>query len=112
MTSLQNIQYDIDWNLTPEHAVTMYLEWGNNDWNAEFPPVRSKEDYSTYFVVDTWEEAPILRLVRRNSERADDILTMPLPDDLRQEFHEEYGNLKGIFAPTKGIKQWLKVQVG
>ena len=25
----------IDWNLTPEHAVTMYLEWGNNDWHAE-----------------------------------------------------------------------------
>jgi len=33
--------YDIDWNLTPEHAVTMYLEWGNNDWHSEYPPVRS-----------------------------------------------------------------------
>ncbi len=112
MTSLQNIQYDIDWNLTPEHAVTMYLEWGNNDWNAEYPPVRSKDDYSTYFVVDTWEEEPMLRLVRRNSEKADDIFTMPLPHDLREEFHEEYGQLKGIFTPTFGIKQWLKEQMG
>ena len=22
---------DIDWNLTPEDAVTMYLDWENND---------------------------------------------------------------------------------
>ena len=25
----------IDWNLTPEMAVTLYLEWGNNDWRSE-----------------------------------------------------------------------------
>ena len=43
---------NIDWNLTPEHAVTMYLEWGNNDWHAEYPPVRSKEDVSHYL---DWE---------------------------------------------------------
>ena len=46
--------YDISWNLSPEHAVTMYLEWGNNDWHSEYPPVRSKEDVSHYFVVDSW----------------------------------------------------------
>ena len=40
--------YDISWNLSPEHAVTMYLEWGNNDWHSEYPPVRSKEDVSEY----------------------------------------------------------------
>ena len=28
----------IDWNLTPEMAVTLYLEWGNNDWRSEHPP--------------------------------------------------------------------------
>ncbi len=111
MNSLQTIQYDIDWNLTPEHAVTMYLEWGNNDWNAEYPPVRSKDDYSTYFVVDTWEGSPIIRLVRRNSEAANDVFTMPLPENLMEEFHEEYGNLKGIFTPTAGIKEWLKEQM-
>ena len=34
----------IDWNLSPEMAVTLYLEWGNNDWRSEHPPVRSKSD--------------------------------------------------------------------
>ncbi len=111
MNSLQTIQYDIDWNLTPEHAVTMYLEWGNNDWNSEYPPVRSKDDYSTYFVVDTWDKDPVIRLVRRNSEAAEDIFTMPLPEHLHEEFFEEHGNLKGIFAPTGGIKRWLQAQM-
>ena len=36
--------YNIDWDLTPEQAVTLYLEWGNNDFGSEFPPVRSKDD--------------------------------------------------------------------
>ena len=108
MHSLRNIPYDIDWNLTPEHAVTMYLEWGNNDWHAEYPPVRSKDDYSTYFVVDTWDAPPQVRLVRRNSEAAEDVVTFPLPDHLRDEFTQEYGKLKGIFTPTPGIKRWLK----
>ena len=104
-------QYDIDWNLTPEHAVTMYLEWGNNDWHAEHPPVRSKDDYSNYFVVDTWQEPPMVRLVRRNSESAVDLLSVPLPQHLREEFTSEYGMLKGIFAPTSGIKDWLRKQM-
>ncbi len=111
MNSLQNINYDIDWNLTPEHAVTMYLEWGNNDWHSEYPPVRSKEDYSTYFVVDTWGKEPIVRLVRRNSEAAVDVATVPLPQELREDFALEYGNLRGIFAPTPHIKQWLQSQM-
>ena len=53
MTSLKDFSlYNIDWNLSPEHAVTMYLEWGNNDWHSEYPPVRSKDDVSHYFGVD------------------------------------------------------------
>lgn len=102
----------IDWNLTPEHAVTMYLEWGNNDWNSEFPPVRSKSDVSTYFVVDTWGEKPVVRLVRRNSEDAVDLLSLDLPDSLRQTWAGEYGNLRGIFAPTEEIKDWLRKEMG
>ena len=55
MASLKDFStLDISWDLTPEHAVTMYLEWGNNDWHSEYPPVRSKDDMSNYFVVDTW----------------------------------------------------------
>ena len=35
MASLKDFStLDISWDLTPEHAVTMYLEWGNNDWHC------------------------------------------------------------------------------
>lgn len=112
-TALKDFElFDIDWNLTPEHAVTMYLEWGNNDWHDEYPPVRSVNDVSYYFVVDAWKEPPVIRLVRRNSERADDLFTMPLPEELEQEFRLFNGHCKGIAAPTPSIKSWLKSQLG
>lgn len=101
-------EMDIDWDLAPEDAVTMYLEWGNNNWHGTHGPVRFKTDVSRYFVVDTWKEVPCIRLVERNSERADDLATFPLPEGLRPAWKEEYGNLKGVFAPTDAIKAWLK----
>lgn len=105
-------EYDISWNLTPEHAVTMYLEWGNNDWHAEYPPVRSKNDVSFYFVIDSWQNPPNIRLVRRNSENAEDIFTMKVPDELLENYYEEHGNWRGISAPTPKIKEWLKKELG
>lgn len=99
---------DIDWNLSPEQAVTMYLEWGNNNWHAEYGPVRSKADMSVYFVVDTWERPPMIRLVRRTSENAEDLITIPLPAHLQEGWHEEYGSLRGVFEPSEPVKSWLK----
>lgn len=104
--------YEIDWNLTPEQAVTMYLEWGNNDWTAEYPPVRSKDDISHYFVVDSWSNPPTLRLVQRNSEKAEDLFVMPLEGELLEDWQKNNGDWKGVSAPTPFIKSWLKKQLG
>ncbi len=102
---------NIDWNLAPEDAVTLYLEWGNNNWHAEHAPVRSKDDFATYFVVDSWEEKPTLRLVRRNSEQAVDLFTTELPKDLEEEFKKEHEGLKGLYSPSESIKDWLKQEI-
>ncbi|MBO4301375.1 MAG: hypothetical protein J5861_07220 [Desulfovibrio sp.] len=104
--------YDIDWNLSPEHAVTMYLEWGNNDWHAEYPPVRSREDVSQYFVVDSWQDPPVIRLVRRNSEKAEDLYTMPVPEELLEDFYRINGRVRGVSAPSPAILNWLKRELG
>ena len=101
----------IDWELGPEDAVTLYLEWGNNDWHAPFPPVRSKEDYAVYFVVNTWGKRPQIRLLRRNSEQLEELAELDMPEELLKEFTAEYGELRGIFAPTPPIKTWLKQQM-
>ena len=104
--------FPISWNLTPEEAVTLYLEWGNNDWNAEYPPVRSKDDVAYYFVVDSWQDPPLIRLVKRNSENAEDIFTMPLPEELMKDWKNQNGDLRGIIAQTPKIKEWLKKHLG
>ncbi len=103
--------YTIDWNLSPEDAVTLYLEWGNNDWHAEHPPVRSKDDVAIYFVIDHWLEKPTLRLVKRNSDEAIDLFSCDLPTELEKEFHEDFGKLKGVSMPPDYIKKWIKIQM-
>ena len=101
----------IDWDMSPEDAVTLYLEWGNNGWHAKHQPVRSKDDYSVYFLVDNWGEVPVVRLIKRNSEAADELVSFELPRHLVDRFREEWGTLKGVFEPPDFIKTWLKSQL-
>ncbi len=101
----------IEWDLDPADAVTLYLEWGNNDWHAEHPPVRSKDDFAYYFVLDNWAQPPMLRLVMRNSEATEDLWLMPLPEELRASMEEEFGVLKGVFMPSESMKEWLRSRV-
>ena len=101
----------IEWDLDPADAVTLYLEWGNNDWRAEHPPVRSKDDYAYYFVLDNWTETPTLRLVMRNSEATEDLWAMPLPDALKENFSKEFAGLKGVFMPSRAMRDWLAKHV-
>ena len=109
MNTLKNFSHlDIDWDLSPVDAVTLYLEWGNNNWHAPFPPVRSKEDYATYFVVDTLSTPPKIRLLRRNSEKLEELAEVELPESLNADCAAEYGALRGVFEPTPAIKAWLK----
>lgn len=101
----------IDWDMSPEDAVTMYLEWGNNNWKGAQGPVRSKADYSTYFVVNTWDGKPKIYLIKRNSETAEELAALDLPESLVGAFMHDVGGLKGVFEPTPEIKSWLKAQL-
>ncbi len=104
-------EYDVDWEMTPEAAVTLYLEWGNNCWLNEFKPVRYRSDTTTYFVVNTWEPEPKLTLIRRSCDEAKELAELPLPRHLKGHFMEHVGNNKGVYAPTKEIKEWLRKQM-
>ena len=63
-------------------------------------------------MVDSWEDTPAIRLVRRNSEGAEDLFSMPLPPALMEAWREANGDLKGVSAPPPKIKAWLKEQLG
>lgn len=50
----------------------------------------------------------MIRLVRRNSEQADDVLTIPVPEESFAGFYAENGKNKGIYTPTGDLKAWLR----
>ena len=97
----------IDWDMTPEEAVTLYLEWGNN-WSHGKHLIRSKEDVSFYFVVNTWTDPPMIYLIRRNSDEATEIAGIELPEPLRHGFLESVGHNRGVYAPSEELMDWLK----
>mgnify|MGYP006286423703 FL=1 len=100
----------IDWDMTPEEAVTLYLEWGNN-WRRDRTPVRSKNDQSFYFIVDTWENEPQVRLVKMNSEGANELAALALPRSFQKDFLHSIGHQRGVYPITKDIQQWLEAEL-
>ena len=90
----------IDWDMTPEEAVRLYLEWGNN-WSRGNYMIRSKNDVSHYFVLNSWGEKPVIYLVKRNSEEAKELAVIEPPDSLISNLQ------KGVFAVDGEIRSWL-----
>lgn len=113
MLSLKSIKNDInllnaiDWDMTPEEAVRLYLEWGNN-WAGGKYVIRSKEDVTHYFVVNTWGKNPVIFLIRRNSEEAVELAKIDMPKKVRERFLKSNGNLRGVYAIEGEVKEWLK----
>jgi len=97
----------IDWDMTPEEAVRLYLEWGNN-WSRGNYVIKSKDDITHYFVLSTWEEKPVVYLVRRNSEQATELAKIDLPEDLVTDFLKMK---KGVYAVEGEIRDWLLEQL-
>jgi hypothetical protein len=107
----KNLVNDINWDMTPEEAVTLYLEWGNN-WSHGKHLVRSKNDVSHYFVVNTWDDPPCIYLIRRNSDEARELAKIEIPLALRDRFIEDVGHNKGVYAMNEEIRAWLEEALG
>ena len=99
----------IDWEMTPEEAVRLYLEWGNN-WSRGNRMVNSKGDVSRYFVLNTWEENPVIYFIRRNSEEAVELAKFDLPDHLKTHIKANNAH-KGIYALEGEAKKWLREEL-
>ncbi|MCP4691088.1 MAG: hypothetical protein GY859_23770 [Desulfobacterales bacterium] len=97
----------IDWEMTPEEAVRLYLEWGNN-WARGNYVIRSKDDVAHYFVVNTWKEKPVVYLIRRNSEEARELAKLRMPDDVENRYVKENGPHKGVWKIEGEVKDWLQ----
>lgn len=113
ITSLEELKkekeiiYSIDWEMTPEEAVRVYLEWGNIYARGDANVVRSKSDYTIYFVVNCWERPYYIYLLKRNSEEAIELARFELP----KRFEKPICELKGVYAPDDDLKDWLKKEL-
>ena len=101
----------IDWDMSPEEAVRLYLEWGNN-WSQGYRMVRSKDDETYYFVLNTWESSPVVYFIRRVSDGAAELARVDLPEEMGAYIHKTYGNKKGLYAVEAELKDWLKQELG
>ena len=99
---------EVNWDLGPEEAVKLYLEWGNTDWGSGKYTIRSKEDYSVYFVVNCWRKPFWIYLIRRNSEDAEELARFELPE----RFEKDVCELKGVYALEPDVKAWLQAVLG
>lgn len=95
----------VDWEMTPEEAVRLFLEWGNirSSQRSSFI-VKSKSDYKTYFVVNCWSKPFYIYLIKRNSEEARELAKIELPE----RFEKQVCELKGVYALEGDLKEWLK----
>ncbi len=104
---------EIDWEMGPEDAVALYLEWGNTGYGGGYEN-RIKglaSDVSNYFVVYTWDEQPKVYLVRRTKEGSEELAELPLPENLGRRFQEEVGRFKGVYRVNPEIRQWLEQEL-
>jgi len=104
---------NIDWNMTPEKAVEMYLEWGTG-WTRGNDFVSSATDKSIYFVLYDWEKEPCVTLIRRTVEGAEELARIPIPRSLFEASWKEDGYRPGgtVHPPNSELKQWLCEKIG
>ena len=98
----------INWSMSPEEAVRLYLEWGNNWARGDGYVIRSPDDYTVYFVVNCWHKPYTIYLIRRNSEQAEELAKFDLPS----QFEKDVCELKGVYALDDDTKAWLKSELG
>lgn len=99
----------IDWRMTPEKAVEMYLEWGTG-WIRGNDFVSSRNDESVYFVLFDWENhPPLATLIRRTIEGAEEVAKIEVPQGLFEASCREDGMRPGgtVHPLNEDLKKWI-----
>ncbi len=117
MSSLKDIKKNfnlinsVDWDMTPEEAIALHLEWGPLRSQAYYNS-RDNSNETVYFVINTWKRPPILTLVRRKGFDSEDVGNFEIPKNLAAEFMAGIGRYKGVYAVDGRIRDWLRKELG
>ena len=113
MLTLEELKRDrdlvdqINWDMTPEEAIRLYLEWGNNWARGDGYVIRSRNDFTHYFVVNCWSKPFYIYLIRRNSDEAEELAKFEVPG----RYHQPVCELKGVYALEGELKKWLRKEL-
>jgi hypothetical protein len=104
----RDVVTEIDWTMTPEKAIDMYLEWGAG-WTRGHEFIRSGDEESIYFVIYDWEHPAVATLLRRSSRDVAEIAKIAIPEELAREAVQEAGYRPGVgvCALSHALKVWL-----
>ncbi len=100
----------VDWEMTPEEAIALHLEWGPLRSQAYYNS-RDQDNETVYFVINTWKRPPILTLVRRKGFDSEDLGNFRLPKNLEKEFMKGIGQYKGVYAVEGEVRDWLRKEL-
>ena len=114
MLTLEELKADrklvnkIDWNMTQEKAIEMYLEWGTG-WIRRHDFVSTMGQESIYFVLYDWLKPPRVTLIRRTTAGADEIAEVEVPENLFIKAWREDGDRPGVGVHplNKELKEWV-----
>lgn len=113
LKSNRELVNDIDWDMTPEKAIEMYLEWGTG-WSRGNDFVSYREQKSVYFVLFDWEIPPQVTLIQRSMAGAEEIAKIPVPGDLFTQAWQEDGDRPGVGVHPLNdrLKEWVCDAIG
>lgn len=99
----------IDWGMTPEKAIEMYLEWGTG-WIRGHDFVSNMGQESLYFVLYDWLQPPRVTLIRRSMAGAEEIAEIEVPEDLFIKSWKEDGNRPGVGVHplNRELMEWVQ----
>ena len=114
MLTLEELKADrdlvnkIDWNMTQEQAIEMYLEWGTG-WVRGNDFVSTMGQESFYFVLYDWLRPPRVTLIKRTTAGADEIAEVEVPEDLFMKAWQEDGDRPGVGVHPLNheLREWV-----
>ena len=106
----QEIMDCLDLEMTPEKAVALYLEWGAFSTHGQ-AFVRSSDDSTCFFTVDTWQEPARVFLVRQSISGREEIGEVEIPRELVDQVVQYWGGRKGTYAISSEMQEWIGDQL-
>ena len=100
----------VDWNMTPEEAIALHLEWGPLR-DLSYYNSRDNDNETVYFVLNTWKKTPTVTLVRRKGFDSEELATFRLPRQLEQKVINSEGKHQGVYAVEGEVRDWLRKEL-